>query len=178
MGLKRHKPTTHELLLYLVLIFFLIIHQINQSLLANALGNQPTLVQANEISYSKAPGIITASGNVELSQSSRMLLADKVIFSPSKDEVVAEGNVILLEPDGEVLFSSKVILSNELKDGIINDFRLLLKDGSRFASNTATRVDGTQNIMKEAIFSPCHPCEEDPHKALVWQIKAKRVIHD
>ena len=178
MELKRHQPTTQKLLLYLVLIFFLITLQINQSLLANTLGNQPTLLQANEISYSKAPGIITASGNVELSQSSRMLLADKVIFSPSKDEVVAEGNVILLEPDGEVLFSSKVILSNELKDGIINDFRLLLKDGSRFASNTATRVDGKQNIMKEAIFSPCHPCKEDPHSPLVWQIKAKQVVHD
>ena len=171
MKLKRRQPTTQKLLLYLVLIFFLITLQINQSLLANTLGNQPTLVQANEISYSKASGIITASGNVELSQSSRMLLADKVIFSPSKDEVVAEGNVILLEPDGEVLFSSKVILSNELKDGIINDFRLVLKDGSRFASNAATRVDGTQNIMKEAIFSPCHPCEEDPIKHLFGRLK-------
>ena len=55
-------------------------------------------------------------------------------------------------------FSTKVVLSDKLKSGLIKDFKLLMNDGSRFAANSAIRSDGNRNVMKEA-FSPCHPCK-------------------
>jgi LPS-assembly protein len=32
--------------------------------------------------------------------------------------------------------------------------------------------------MKQAIFSPCQPCENEPESALIWQIKADQITHD
>ena len=87
-------------------------------------------------------------------------MADKVIYRQKKDEVTAEGNVILLEPNGEVLFSTKVVLSDKLKSGLIKDFKLLMNDGSRFAANSAIRSDGNRNVMKEAIFLRAIPAKK------------------
>ena len=178
MGLKQYPQAVWHILVRLILLCPFLLTQINQSVFADSPTNRQTLLQAAEITYSKENDVIKALGNVELSQGSRILLADKVIYSQKKDEVTAEGNVILLEPNGEVLFSTKVVLSHDLKSGVINDFKLLMNDGSRFAANSAIRFDGSRNVMKEAIFSPCHPCKEDPNKPLVWQIKAEQVTHD
>lgn len=178
MGLKQYPQAVWHILVRLILLCPFLLTQINQSVFADSPTNRQTLLQAAEITYSKENDVIKALGNVELSQGSRILLADRVIYSQKKDEVTAEGNVILLEPNGEVLFSTKVVLSHDLKSGVINDFKLLMNDGSRFAANSAIRFDGSRNVMKEAIFSPCHPCKEDPNKPLVWQIKAEQVTHD
>ena len=178
MGLKKHLQAIWHTLVRLILLCPFLVTQTNQSVFADSPTNRQTLLQAAEITYSKENDVITALGNVELSQGSRILLADKVIYRQKKDEVTAQGNVILLEPNGDVLFSTKVVLSNELKNGLINDLKFLMNDGSRFAANSAIRFDGSRNVMKEAIFSPCHPCKEDPNKALVWQIKADQVTHD
>lgn len=178
MGLKQYPQAVWHILVRLILLCPFLLTQINHSVFADSPTNRQTLLQAAEITYSKENDVIKALGNVELSQGSRILLADRVIYSQKKDEVTAEGNVILLEPNGEVLFSTKVVLSHDLKSGVINDFKLLMNDGSRFAANSAIRFDGSRNVMKEAIFSPCHPCKEDPNKPLVWQIKAEQVTHD
>ena len=178
MGLKQHQQAIWHILVRVIFLCPFLLTQINQPLFADSSTDRPTLLQAAEITYSKENDVITALGNVELSQGSRILLADRVIYRQKKDELTAEGNVILLEPNGNVLFSTKVVLSNEFKNGLIKDFRLLMADGSRFAANSATRFDGSRNVMKEAIFSPCHPCKEDPDKPLVWQIKAEQVTHD
>jgi len=178
MGLKQHRQAIWHILVRVIFLCPFLLTQINQPLFADSPTDRPTLLQAAEITYSKENDVITALGNVELSQGSRILLADRVIYRQKKDELTAEGNVILLEPNGNVLFSTKVVLSNEFKNGLIKDFRLLTTDGSRFAANSATRFDGSRNVMKEAIFSPCHPCKEDPNKPLVWQIKAEQVTHD
>ncbi|MEC7661036.1 MAG: LptA/OstA family protein, partial [Pseudomonadota bacterium] len=177
MELKQHPQAIWHILVRLILLCTFSVTQINQAAFADSPTNRQTLLQAAEITYSKENDVITALGNVELSQGSRILLADKVIYRQKKDEVTAEGNVILLEPNGEVLFSTKVVLSDKLKSGLIKDFKLLMNDGSRFAANSAIRSDGNRNVMKEAIFSPCHPCKENPNKPLVWQIKANQITH-
>ena len=84
--------------------------------------------------------------------------------------------MILLEPNGEVLFSTKVVLSDKLKSGLIKDFKLLMNDGSRFAANSAIRSDGNRNVMKEAFFS-VPSLQRNPNKPLVWQIKANQITH-
>ena len=177
MVLKQHPKAIWHILVRLILLCTFSVTQINQPVFADSPTNRQTLLQAAEITYSKENDVITALGNVELSQGSRILLADKVIYRQKKDEVTAEGNVILLEPNGEVLFSTKVVLSDKLKSGLIKDFKLLMNDGSRFAANSAIRSDGNRNVMKKAIFSPCHPCKDNPNKPLVWQIKAKQITH-
>src|SRR3546814_1820186 len=46
-----------------------------------ALENVPALITADELTYDETNGLVVAAGNVEISQSDRVLLADKVTRS-------------------------------------------------------------------------------------------------
>jgi LPS-assembly protein len=140
--------------------------------------NGQVLVRADEVTYDENNEIVTATGNVELSQGERVLLADTVSYNRRTEIVTASGNLSLLEPTGEVIFGNYSELAGDLKDGIIQDFRALLIDNSRIAAAAATRKDGDRKEMSKGVFSPCNLCQDDPAKAPLWQIKGERIIHD
>lgn len=138
----------------------------------------PALLSADRVSFDEELGLVVASGHVEISQEDRILHADTVTYNQRTDTVTASGNVSLLEPTGEVLFGNFFELSGGLKDGVAQDFRLLLTDKSRFAAAGARRSGGVITEMAKGVYSPCELCKEDPERAPLWQVKAARIVHD
>src|SRR3546814_12909549 len=63
-----------------------------------ALENVPALITADELTYAETKGLVVAAGNVEISQSDRVLLADKVTIDINADVVNAEANGPMLQP--------------------------------------------------------------------------------
>jgi LPS-assembly protein len=141
-------------------------------------GELPALLSADEVVVDDDLGLVTAQGHVEISQGERLLKADQLTFNRRTNVVTASGNVTIVEPTGEVIFSDFVELTSDLRDGIMRNLRLLIADQSRFAAVTARRADGSKTVMRKATYSPCEPCREDPTRAPVWQIRAKRITHD
>ncbi len=141
--------------------------------------NRPALITADEINYDQELGVITAVGNVEISRDERVLLADTVSYNERTDVVTASGNVSLLEPSGEVLFADFVELTGDLQEGVAKALKVLFSDGrTRMAAVSGQRVEGRRTILNNAVYSPCELCQEDPHKAPLWQLRASKIIHD
>ena len=140
--------------------------------------NLPTLLSADEIIYDENSEVITAKGNVEISQNDRMLIADTVSYAIETGTVTAEGGITLLEPSGDVVFAEYVELTDDMREGFIRDIRVLLVDESRLAAASGERREGRYMIFRKGIFSPCKLCRDDPERAPVWQIKAAEVVHD
>src|SRR3546814_10971154 len=65
-----------------------------------------------------------------------------------------------------------------MKNGFIENIRLLMVDDSRFAATDARRTDGNRTLMRRAVYSPCDLCKENPDRPPLWQLKAERVVHD
>ena len=139
--------------------------------------DEPVLLSADEVTYDRELGVVTARGHVELSQGERILLADTLTYNERTGTIAASGNVALLEPNGDVAFANYVELTSDLKEGVIRDIRLLLADGSRIAANGGRRSGDTTEFAK-AVYSPCPVCEPDPYRPPLWQLKAVRVTHD
>lgn len=139
---------------------------------------EQVLLRADRMTYDQDNEIISASGNVEISQGPWVLMADSVNYNRRTEIVTAAGNVSLLEPSGEVLFGEYMEMADDFKDVITSNFRALLVDNSRLAAAAATRSGGNQKELSHAVFSPCNLCQEDPSKAPSWQIKATTIIHD
>ncbi len=133
---------------------------------------------ADEVTYDRERGTVTARGNVEVSRDNRTLLADEITYEQTTDILNASGNVSLLEPTGEVLFASRVELTGDLKDGIVEDIRVILDDLSRIAANGARLSAGGTTEMRRAVYSPCDLCPDEPTRPPLWQIKAVKVVHD
>ena len=136
------------------------------------------VMNADSLTYDESHGTVTASGNVEISQGHRLLIADTVTYNEVQDMMTASGNVTLLEPSGEVLFADYLELSDEMREGVMRNIRLLLDEDTRIAANSARRSGGNRTEMSKAVFSPCKLCPLHPEEAPLWQIKAARVVHD
>ena len=138
----------------------------------------PALISADQITYDQNLEVVTASGHVEISQNERVLLADTISYNMRTEVVTASGNISLLEPSGEIIFADYVEMTGDLKEGFVRDIRVLLTDRSRMAAADATRVAGNKTVMRNAVFSPCELCPDDPSRPPLWQIKATRIVHD
>ena len=140
--------------------------------------SMPVVLQADELVHDRDRGVVVATGDVEIAQGERILLADAVTYDVRTDTVTASGHVILLEPSGDVVFADFVELNDQMKNGVIRDIRILMSDQSRLAANGAVRSGGNRTEMRKAVYSPCPICAEHPDEAPLWQIKAIRVVHD
>ncbi len=138
----------------------------------------PAVFRADELVVDQELGIVVATGNVEIAQDGRVLMADTITFNQHANTVAASGNVIILEPTGEVMFGEFVELTNDMRQGIIREFRMVLSDGSRFAANSAGRSGGWRTDLYKSVYSPCKLCPDNPERAPLWQLKAFRVRHD
>ncbi len=138
----------------------------------------PVLFRADDLTYDQKNGIVTARGNIEVSVDERVLVADRVSYAEQSGVITASGNVAVLEPSGNVLFADEVKLSNNLRQGVLSGFRVLLAEQTRIAAADAERRDGNVTTMTRAVFTACKLCEKDRTRAPLWQIKAYEVVHN
>jgi LPS-assembly protein len=143
-----------------------------------AADRRPVVINADQLIYDRERSTVTARGNVIIFQGDRVVLADEVVFDQRANRVTATGNVTLTEPGAPSVFATRAELTRDMKDGVMEQFRMLFPDDSKMAANGAIRVDGRRNEMSRVVFSPCRLCPEDPKRAPLWQIRARRVIHD
>ncbi len=151
---------------------------LNPAQAQGAAEERPILFTADEVTHDRELGIIRASGNVEASRDGQVLLADTVTYNEKLDVVSASGNVSLLQPDGTVLFANLIELTGDFKDGILRDLRVLLSDNARFAAAGARRSGGNVLEMRNAVYSPCESCPNQPERPPLWQLKARKIVHD
>lgn len=138
----------------------------------------PVVLNADEITYDQELDIVTARGNVEIVQDRRVLRADTVSYNRRADLITASGNITLTEPTGDVLFADYIEISDDFREGIIQNFRAVLADQSRMAAVSARRSEGNITAARSVVYSPCELCPADPTRAPLWQIKANRVTHN
>ena len=138
----------------------------------------PILLRAEEVSHDQDLGVIVARGDVEIAHGDRILLADTLSYNQNAKTVTASGNIRILEPTGEVIFADYVELSEDMRDGTIENLRILLADNARIAAAGGRRSNGDVTEMAKAVYSPCEVCQDDPTRAPLWQVKAERVVHD
>lgn len=138
----------------------------------------PIDFSADQVIYDSDADVVTATGQVRMSRDGNHLAADKVVWLRKTGQVTAEGNVVVVNPQGDKVVSEKVVLADTLRDGTIDNLLVVLESGGRIAATRATRT-GEQTILDNAVYSPCPVttptgCPRNPS----WRITAARVIQD
>ena len=133
---------------------------------------------ADQVSYDTEGEVVTASGAVRMSRDGNYLAADQVIWDRRTGEVRAQGNVVVVSPEGDKLIGESVVLTDTLRDGSIENLLVVLESGGRIAAARGSRT-GDTTVLDNAVYSPCPVtsptgCPRNPS----WSITAARVIHD
>jgi len=141
-------------------------------------GNQPVTFQADAVSYDKQHGLVSAEGHVEAWQNDHILRADRVTFDRNTNVAAAYGHVVIVEPDGEVIFADYAELTQGMKEGVMTGMRALLASNGRLAGNGARRTDGKLNELSRGVYTTCNVCALDPDAAPLWQLRANHITQD
>ena len=127
----------------------------------------------------QAPETVTASGNVVLRRDVQTVRADQVTWNRKTGQIVASGNIRLVDEAGNVLYTERVELTDELKAGAVDNLLLVLREGGRLAAAHGVRGADGLITLSTASYSGC--AVEDsagcPRKPS-WQITAVRVTYD
>lgn len=133
--------------------------------------------EADSLTYDEKANIVNATGNVIATRDGYRLQADEVIYNRASGQVEARGNVVLTSPDGQSVTTDRIEVNENLKDGIIDNIRLILEDGSRIAASSATK-NGKITSLNRVVYSPCDVCNDKGEEKPLWQIKAVKVVRD
>ena len=136
---------------------------------------QSLLLEAREVRWNAAAETAMASGDVFIARDGYSLSAARVIYDRTADTVRAEGEVVLIDPDGNASFAERMELAGDLATGFIESVALRLQDDSLLVARRADREAGATTTLRDVTYTPCPVC---PERAPTWQINAAQVEHD
>jgi LPS-assembly protein len=140
--------------------------------------NSDYVLKADDVTYDVKAKVVVATGHVEVDHNGRIVTSDKITYNQDTDTVVATGNVVMMSPDGNVIFTPRATLSNEMKDGVLEGFQALIGKTGRLSAATATRKDGNITTMERAVFTHCKICNKPGQRTPLWDVKAYHVVYD
>ena len=135
--------------------------------------------EADGASYDDNSEQVSVFGNVVLRRGDQSVRADKITWDRKTGVILAEGNIRLVDADGNQIFSDKIELTDELKAGAMDNMLLALREGGRLASNKGERMEDGKVLLHNAAYTACavedsQGCPRNPS----WRITARRVIFD
>ena len=133
-------------------------------------------LEADTLTNDEATKILTAQGQVEGRYQDRTLRADRVVYNLETGQVLASGNVVLVQADGSSQYADKLELSNELEAGTATDFVARTPGGGVTAARFVARGKDGEVELYNAYYTACEVCEEKPTPS--WRIKARQVTQD
>ncbi|NML92088.1 LPS-assembly protein LptD [Novosphingobium olei] len=135
--------------------------------------------EADKVQYNNDSDQVIATGSVVLRREDQTVRANVVTWDRKTGKIEANGNIRFVDQDGNVLYTDKVELTEELKAGAIEDMLLVLREGGRLAARSGERDEKGNITLHDAAFSGCAVEDDDgcPKKPS-WEITAVQVYFD
>lgn len=154
----------------LILIVFVL-----SPLRASAQTTDAALLVADQL-YITRDRELVASGNVEAFQNGIRLRATAIRYNQGTGGLTIEGPIVLNDGEDTVILADAAQLDAGLRDGILKGARLVLNQQLQLAAVQIDRVDGRYNQLYKTAVTSCRICDDG--RPPLWQIRAKRIIHD
>ena len=149
------------------------------SVAAPSAGEEAIAFEADRVEYDQNADIATATGNVILRRQDQSLRTDVVTWNRNTGQILATGNVRMIDEDGNQLYTDKLELTDEFKAGAMQNILLALREGGRLAANVGERDESGRVVLSKAAYTGCAVEDEAgcPKKPS-WRITADSVVYD
>ncbi len=143
---------------------------------AMAQTNSPAVLFADDV-FLTGDDQLVATGNVEAMYDGRRLQAAQITYDRTTDQLIIEGPITLIEADGStVVLADSAALDRSMQNGILSGARVVMDDQLQLAAYEMNRVNGRYSQLYKASVTSCRVCSNG--QPPLWQIRARRVIHD
>lgn len=120
--------------------------------------------------------VLIAQGNVEAFQGAVRIKAAAIQYDQRSGSLIITGPIILQDGENTTILADQAELSQDLQNGLLTGARMVLNQRLQLASVEMNRVDGRYTQLYKTAVTSCHVCTDG--RPPLWQIRAKRVIHD
>lgn len=121
-------------------------------------------------------GVLIAEGSVEVFAEGRRLRASRIVYDQEADRLSIEGPILLSDGPETLILASAAELTPDLREGLVSSVRIILDQRLQIAAAEGQRQQGRFTDLRQAVATSCEVCK--PGEPPLWQIRAKRVIHD
>lgn len=137
-------------------------------------------LEADELINDEGASVLTAIGEVEGRYQDRTLRANRVDYNLETGQVLATGDVVLIDATGDVQYADKLELSDQLQAGTAANFTARLASGATTAARFVTRSDDGEFELFNVTYTACELCKnsEGKTKNPTWRLRARRVKQD
>lgn len=146
-----------------------------QETVAVPVAGAPALLVADSLRLEGRDRLI-AEGNVEALSGPTRLKAAKVIYDRATDRLTLEGPITIIEGDRIVVLADSGDLESNLETGLLRGARMVLDQQVQLAANRIDRIGGRYTQLYKTAATSCRVCDDGTPP--LWQIRAKRVVHD
>ncbi|MBS0255923.1 MAG: LPS-assembly protein LptD [Proteobacteria bacterium] len=141
--------------------------------------NPPIHFSADTVEYDDSGDVGMARGNVVVHRADRQVRADSLKWDRRSGKITAEGNVRIIDADGNQLFTGAVELTDQFDIGAINDLLVSLRAGGRLAALRGTRQADGKVRLERVVYTGCDTIDDDGcDKRPSWKILARRATYD
>ncbi len=164
---------TRSLCSLLLLVFTLLTLPVSVD--AQSRPPRPAVLVADDV-YITSDDKLVADGNVEALYDGQRLQARQIIFDGTTDTLKIVGPMMLDDGVSTITLADSGQLDRDMQNGILRGARVVFDDQLQMAAHEMSRVNGRYMQMYKASVTSCRVCENG--KPPLWQIRARRVIHD
>lgn len=135
----------------------------------------PAILVADNI-YITTDDKLVAEGNVEAMYQGDRLQARVITYDRTTDTLEITGPITLHQGENTLILADSGRLDRDLQNGILRGARVVMDDQLQLAAYELGRVNGRYTQLYKASVTSCRVCENG--RPPLWQIRARRVIHD
>ncbi|GAB4283545.1 MAG: LPS assembly protein LptD [Roseovarius sp.] len=136
---------------------------------------QPAVLVADDV-YLEGNERLVATGNVEAIYGGRRLQAARIVYDRGADRLILTGPIVIHEGDATLILADSGEIDQDMENGILRGARLIMRDHVQLAARELDRSGGRFSQLVKATVTSCRVCETG--RPPLWQIRARRVIHD
>jgi LPS-assembly protein len=135
-------------------------------------------VEADMLAYDARTSTISAEGGVVLRYDGYTLRADRVSFNQSSGEVFAEGNVLVVDPDGNEYEADRIEVTDGLKAAFVDSLTLTTAEGALIEARDVRWASELEAVITDASYSPCGLCIDSKGRKIGWKVRASKIVYD
>ncbi len=112
---------------------------------------------ADQVTYDSEADLVTAIGQVRTVPRRQLRRRRPGRLEPQDRQVRAQGNVVVVNPEGDKFIGDNVVLTDTLRDGTVENLLIVLESGGRIAATSGHETgDITDARQRDLLALPGH----------------------
>lgn len=120
--------------------------------------------------------MLVATGRVEALYGDVRIKAAKITYDRTNERLKIEGPITITQGENVVVLADAGEMDPQFHNGLLTGARMVLDQQLQLAAHQINRVNGRYSQLYKAAVTSCRVC--DNGKPPLWQIRARKVIHD